>query len=79
VSWFDRDESRRIVEFIRDGGLEKSRQRQITELEDRQRELQRTQAVGGGFDLPETPINPKYEAWELGISAAAAFLKTLFK
>ena len=32
-TWFDRDELRRLVEFIRSGGLEKARARQNAELE----------------------------------------------
>ncbi len=32
-TWFDRDELREIVEFVRGGGLEVSRQREKTELE----------------------------------------------
>ncbi len=38
-TWFDRDELRRIVEFISGGGLERSRQRQIAELERQRRRL----------------------------------------
>ena len=32
-TWFDRDELRRIVEFIRGGGLEKSRVKEMEDLE----------------------------------------------
>ena len=35
--WFDKDELRRVLEFIQKGGLDKSRERQIQELEDRKR------------------------------------------
>ncbi len=38
-TWFDRDELRRIVEFIRAGGLERARQRQLAELEHQRRQL----------------------------------------
>ena len=38
-TWLDRDELRRIVEFIRAGGLDRSRQRQIAELEHQRRRL----------------------------------------
>ncbi len=34
-TWFDRDELRRIVEFIRAGGLEMERDRQLAELDER--------------------------------------------
>lgn len=35
--WFDRDELRRVLAFIEMGGLDKSRDRQIQELEDKKR------------------------------------------
>jgi Zn-finger nucleic acid-binding protein len=33
--WFDKDELRRVLEFIEKGGLDKSRERQIQELEEK--------------------------------------------
>jgi len=38
-TWFDRDELSRIVEFIRSGGLEASRAREKSELEEERRRL----------------------------------------
>ncbi len=38
-TWFDRDELTRIVEFLRSGGMERSRQRQIAEAAERERRL----------------------------------------
>lgn len=38
-TWFDKDELRRIVEFIRAGGLEKARTKDLDELERQRREL----------------------------------------
>jgi len=38
--WFDRDELSRIVEFIRSGGLELSRNKEKTALEEERRRLQ---------------------------------------
>lgn len=35
--WFDKDELRRVLEFIQKGGLDKARERQIQELEDKKR------------------------------------------
>ena len=35
--WFDRDELRRVLAFIESGGLDKARDRQIQELEDKKR------------------------------------------
>jgi Zn-finger nucleic acid-binding protein len=37
--WFDRDELRRIIEFIRAGGLERSRERDVAELDSRLAEI----------------------------------------
>lgn len=38
-TWFDKDELRRTVEFIRAGGLEKARTQQLAEIEDERRKL----------------------------------------
>ena len=38
-TWFDKDELRRAVEFIRAGGLEKARGRELEQLKDEQRKL----------------------------------------
>ena len=35
--WFDKDELRRVLEFIQKGGLDKARERQIQELDDKKR------------------------------------------
>lgn len=42
-TFFDRDELRRIVTFIREGGLEKSRERQREKLVEEQQRLRRMQ------------------------------------
>jgi Zn-finger nucleic acid-binding protein len=38
-TWFDKDELRRTVEFIRAGGLEKARAQQLDQIKDEQRRL----------------------------------------
>ncbi len=38
--WFDRDELRRVVEFIRHGGLSATRQRELEELREERRRLE---------------------------------------
>jgi len=38
-TWFDRDELRRVIEFIRAGGLDQARTRELTDLNERQRQL----------------------------------------
>jgi Zn-finger nucleic acid-binding protein len=44
-TWFDRDELRRIVEFIRGGGLDLARSREMADLEAQRRELEAEQAA----------------------------------
>jgi Zn-finger nucleic acid-binding protein len=46
-TWFDRDELRRIVEFIRDGGLVKARAREIASLDELRRRSAARQIVSG--------------------------------
>jgi Zn-finger nucleic acid-binding protein len=77
-TWFDKDELRRIVEFIRSGGLEKARTREIEELDERRRQLAAAQ-VAPAWDIRSTPSQPNHEYWEIGISAAATFLKSLLR
>jgi len=77
-TWFDKDELRRIVEFIRGGGLEEARAREVEELEARRRQLKSDQ-IAGAWDLSRDPSSAKYTDWGLGISSAAEFLKILFK
>lgn len=50
-TWFDRDELRRVVEFIRSGGMDKARRVHIDELETRQRQLKASQ-MAGAWDTP---------------------------
>ncbi|HMF57614.1 MAG TPA: zf-TFIIB domain-containing protein, partial [Pyrinomonadaceae bacterium] len=57
-TWFDRDELRQIVEFIRAGGLDASRARELAKIEEERRQLQQEQlsssmnqnSLGGGLD-----------------------------
>lgn len=46
-TWFDKDELRRSVEFIRAGGMEKARTRQLQEIEEQQRNLRNIQSSFG--------------------------------
>src|SRR5438445_13301190 len=77
-TWFDKDELRRIVEFIRAGGMEQARARQIADLEDRRRELKAAEAADP-WDTRSLSSSNDYDTWGTGISAAAQFLKFLFK
>ena len=77
-TWFDKDELRRIVEFIRAGGLETARAREMAQLEQERRELKAAQIAGSWDTGPGSP-QKDYDAWGTGISAAAEFLKFLLK
>jgi Zn-finger nucleic acid-binding protein len=74
-TWFDKDELRRIVEFIRGGGLEQARALQIEELEEQRRRLefaQRENSIG----TPDPWGGSIYGDRHLGVSAAAAMLRS---
>ena len=78
-SWFDKDELRRIVEFIRAGGVDRSRAREIEELERRRRDLSTAAAGGGGMGtLMETP-EPSYDAAGIAIRVAAGVLEAFLR
>jgi len=77
-TWFDKDELRRIVEFIRAGGLEAARAREIDELETRRRQLKNAQ-MAGAWDSPADSSSSNYRDWDIGISAAAEFLRSLLR
>ncbi len=76
-TWFDKDELRRIVEFIRAGGFEKQRTRQIEELNEQKRQLEAAEA-SARYDAAIRPDNSYYADHHLGISTAAMVLKSLF-
>lgn len=52
-TWFDKDELRRTVEFIRAGGLEKARALELQEIKDEQWKLEATRRYS-------TPIDPVF-------------------
>ena len=53
-TWFDKDELRRTVEFIRAGGLEKARAQQITQMEEERRRLEASRNAVTPFDLEQS-------------------------
>jgi Zn-finger nucleic acid-binding protein len=77
-TWFDRDELRRIVEFIRAGGLATARARQLDELEERRRRLSTPPAAGGG-EILSLPRQTHHGDWSDAISAAAEFLSAFLR
>ena len=76
-TWFDKDELRRIIEFILAGGLEQARAREIAELEQRRRELTAAQI--------RDPVPPglfretNYNEWSSTISVATSLLRSLLR
>ncbi len=48
-TWFDKDELRRIVEFIRAGGLDRAREQELADLEAQRRALKAAQ-IGGTWE-----------------------------
>lgn len=77
-TWFDRDELREIVEFIRGGGLEVARQKERHEIEFQRQQLRTEQLVAahradslGPYHTEEDRIG--------GLSAARGLLKFLIK
>jgi Zn-finger nucleic acid-binding protein len=76
-TWFDKDELRRIVEFIRSGGLTLAREREIAALEAKRKRLLETPSPGGPA-TPE-PLSIPSASADLGdIVAAAGKLLDLF-
>lgn len=76
-TWFDKDELRRIIEFIRAGGLEQARQNQLAELEAKERALRVAQAAQAN-DARCGNLDYGYEDYHLGLSRAAEGLLDLF-
>lgn len=71
-TWFDRDELRRIIEFIRAGGLETARARELAALEEQRREL-KTARVANAWDS-EKVGNSHTETIDLGLNALDTLL-----
>ena len=74
-TWFDKDELRRIVEFIRAGGLEQERTRQIAELEEEQRRA-RASIIAGGWTSDRQPVHVDAGFVQMGVSALAWAVKS---
>ena len=75
-TWFDRDELRRIVEFIRAGGLESARAREMADLEAQRRQLKAAK-IAAAWDTTSPRRGAHYDDYGIGISAAAGFLGAL--
>jgi Zn-finger nucleic acid-binding protein len=74
-TWFDRDELSHIVEFIRQGGLEASRNKEKAAIEEERRRLRQEQLASSdihrsmGSDIDDNRIT--------GIASARGLLKFL--
>jgi Zn-finger nucleic acid-binding protein len=77
-TWFDKDELRRVVEFIRVGGLDKARDLEMRELERRRRELAATRVAGGMGDFASVP-SPRYRDAGVGIRVVADVLDAFLR
>ncbi len=76
-TWFDRDELRRIVEFIQSGGMVEARAQEIADLERARRAVEGHAVpldLGSGFSP-----GANYDLWKVGIGAAAVFLRLLLR
>jgi Zn-finger nucleic acid-binding protein len=78
-TWFDKDELRKIVEFIRSGGLESARAKEMADLEQRKREFNASKVASGWGGLTPDRATNNYDHWAIGLSAAAFVLKTLLR
>jgi Zn-finger nucleic acid-binding protein len=76
-TWFDRDELRRIVEFIRGGGLEVSRAREKQELEAERQRLHDEQMTAGLHQRPFTTLGDDESNHQSVVHAAAELLKLI--
>ena len=82
-TWFDKDELRQIVEFIRGGGMERSREKLRHEIEFQQEKLRGEQqrAEGGNVTLRITSVSGYSSDTELlgDLSSAGGLLKFLIE
>jgi Zn-finger nucleic acid-binding protein len=76
-TWFDPDELRQIVEFIRAGGLEGARAREKHEIEEERRKLRTEQFAAAHYAKPFGKILGLDEERASGVSATAALLTLL--
>jgi Zn-finger nucleic acid-binding protein len=86
-TWFDHDDLRHIVEFIRAGGLTKARAEEMEDLEaERRRVAWQSSVAGTGAGLGAglgsglgsgLSSGTNYDLWRIGIGAAAVLIRLL--
>jgi Zn-finger nucleic acid-binding protein len=74
--WFDRDELSKIIEFIRDGGLDMARAREKIQLEEERRHLEQMKR-----ESPRSEVSDFFETEHrmTGIASASGLLKFLLR
>ena len=61
-TWFDKDELRRAVEFIRAGGLEKARAKELADIEEQRQKLHAERQASPGFSDGMLPGSISYDS-----------------
>jgi Zn-finger nucleic acid-binding protein len=81
-TWFDKDELREIIEFIRGGGMDAARARELEELQQQRRELDAARITGGMDDTGVSNVSyrgSRNAIVDIGLSAVAdTFVNFLF-
>ena len=74
--WFDRDELRRVLAFIGDGGLDRARARDLEDLQEARRAAERARDAGtsgqGGLDFADGQAQGTTVGLLLGLAAEVA-------
>ncbi len=70
--WFDKEELRRVLLFIQEGGLDRARERDLEELKEAQRAAVRTEAPDASFGLGLNAPPPS--TWMSGASLGGLLL-----
>lgn len=78
-TWFDRDELRRIVEFIRAGGLDAARDRDRAQWEAEKRLRNFAPPAGGGSTIPGDPLPVEWRTASNVVDAVAIVGAALVK
>ena len=79
-TWFEKDELRKVIEFIRAGGLEKARTDEIAELQ-HQRSMAQIAPISGGLSGGGALLSPspRYDGYDIAFGLVGAALKLFLK
>lgn len=81
-TWFDKDELRKVIEFIRSGGMDQARSREIATLE-RERSLSKIDSIAPTGGIVPSMGLPHGDGWDLvfgmAIDVAEVVIKGLLK